>query len=143
MRAVIVDQNHILVARLKGAHSFLPGGGVEVGEGAKAALRRELQEELGVSTCQVGRFLGVIEQCYEEIPGEISVHVISHLFEVQVASLDLNTTPVSVEPHLEFYWAELKRESLVSHRVLPEPLQEILPSLIYEGKTQWISTYED
>lgn len=37
VRDVIVHQNRVLIVRLKGAHSFLPGGGVEVGEGFKSA----------------------------------------------------------------------------------------------------------
>lgn len=121
----------------------MPGGGVEVGEGAKSALRRELQEELGITSCHVGRFLGVVEQCYTEVPNEISVHVISHLFEVRVESLNSKTSPQSVEPHIEFYWAELNKGSLVTHNVLPEPIQEMLPSIICEGKTEWMSTFED
>jgi len=60
-RAVIVKDNKILIAKMKGAHSFLPGGGVELGEGSKSALQRELQEELGIESCSVSRFLGAME----------------------------------------------------------------------------------
>lgn len=45
-RAVVVSDGQILIARMKGAHSFLPGGGIEHGEGAVTALKRELREEL-------------------------------------------------------------------------------------------------
>lgn len=56
-RALIIDNNYILIARMKDAHSFLPGGGVELGESAQTALKRELEEELGVSNCEITRFL--------------------------------------------------------------------------------------
>jgi ADP-ribose pyrophosphatase YjhB (NUDIX family) len=59
-RAIIVHENKILIARLKGAHSFLPGGGIDLGEGAQNALKRELYEELGAK-CTVKRFIGVVE----------------------------------------------------------------------------------
>lgn len=142
-RAVIVHQNQILIARMKGAHSFLPGGGVEVEEGAKSALKRELKEELGLTSCQVGRFLGVIEQCYEDLPNKCRIHEITHLFEVQTESLDSNRPPTSFESHLEFYWSDLTKEHLTSYKVLPELLQEMLPSIINDKKTQWMSTIEN
>lgn len=142
-RAVVIHENKILVAKLKGAHSFLPGGGVELGEGAKAALGRELQEELAITSCQVGRFVGVIESSYEEVPHEVSVHEITHFFEVHVESLVSTEIPQSNESHLEFYWAELSEVSLTSHNVLPELLPTSLPSMVRNREPQWLSTFED
>lgn len=48
-RAVILQDNHLLLARHKGMdNTFLPGGHSFVGEGLKAALKREVREELDV-----------------------------------------------------------------------------------------------
>ncbi|WP_179123016.1 NUDIX domain-containing protein [Ferroacidibacillus organovorans] len=140
-RAVIVKEGKILIAMMKGAHSFLPGGGVELGEGAKSALQRELKEELGIESCSVGRFLGAIEVFIEEIPNEAYLHEACHLFEVHVDSLTPSSKPESRESHLEFYWMEFNEENLVSHDVLPKVIQKTLPSL-YRGKIQWISSFE-
>ena len=61
------------------------GGGIEFGETAEGALRREFEEELGVSL-QTVRLLGVLEGIfeYEGRPG----HEIVHVFHVESAELD-------------------------------------------------------
>lgn len=140
-RAVIVKDGKVLIARMKGAHSFLPGGGVELAEGAKSAILRELQEELGIESCRVVRFLGAIEVLIEEVPNEVSLHEVCHLFEVHVDSLEPSVNPKSMESHLEFYWTEFHTENLVCHDVLPKVIQKSLLPL-YEGATQWVSSFE-
>ncbi len=140
-RAVIVKDNKLLIAKMKGSHSFLPGGGVELGEGAKSALRRELQEELGIESCSVGRFLGAMEVFIEEVSNKAYLHEVCHLFEVQVDSLTPSSNPESRESHLEFYWIEFNEENLVSHNVLPTVIQKTLPSL-YQRNIQWVSSFE-
>lgn len=61
------------------------GGGIEFGETAEAAVRREFAEELAVSLDAV-RLLGVIENIfeYEGSPG----HEIAHVFAVDSAEID-------------------------------------------------------
>jgi len=59
--AVLIDRGRVLVARRKsgplaGFWEF-PGGKVEAGETPPEALRRELEEELGIAV-RVGPFLG-------------------------------------------------------------------------------------
>lgn len=62
-----------------------PGGGVEPGETAEAAVRRELAEELGATVTE-SRLLGVIENIFdnEGRPG----HEIAYLFAVSSPELD-------------------------------------------------------
>jgi 8-oxo-dGTP diphosphatase len=134
-RALIVDNNHILITRMKGAHSFLPGGGVDLGESAYDALKRELAEELGVTSCEVTRFLGVVEFGIKEK----EYHEINHLFEVRTNGLSATITPQSLEPHLEFYWIEPTLEKLKEHNVLPYLVQELIPQILREGKPMWAS----
>ena len=52
-RAIIIQNNHVaLIERrnsLRGAHYYVfPGGGIEDGETAEVAARREIEEELGL-----------------------------------------------------------------------------------------------
>ncbi len=66
---VILEQGRVLLSqRKRGAHLEgmweLPGGKVEDGEDPRAALRRELAEELGIDV-QVGEILDVTFHRYE------------------------------------------------------------------------------
>ena len=68
------------------------GGGIEFGETAEAALRREFTEELGVTLGAV-ELLDVIENIfeYEGKPG----HEIAHVFAV--ASHEIDTIPLDAQ----------------------------------------------
>ncbi|HEY4453333.1 MAG TPA: NUDIX domain-containing protein [Pseudonocardiaceae bacterium] len=85
-----VRAGHVLVIdgidRVKGEvfHRAI-GGGIEFGETAEAALRREFVEELGVALDAV-ELLDVIENIfeYEGTPG----HEIAHVFAVDSADID-------------------------------------------------------
>lgn len=63
---IFIKDNKVLLARVRGySNTFLPGGHIEFGESAKDALKREIEEELGVS-CAVGSFLGVVEHKWRD-----------------------------------------------------------------------------
>ena len=65
-RAVILNGNYVLLAHQKGMdNTFLPGGHIEIGEGAIAALKREIYEELGLNV-DVREYLGALESGWEE-----------------------------------------------------------------------------
>lgn len=136
-RAVIQDQGRILLATGLGGNVMMPGGHVELGEGAEAALRRELHEELGLTSVEVGRFLGVVELT-KEIAGVLH-HEVGHYFEVHADGLSADQAPLSQEPELSFFWTELSEDNLKKVNVLPEPLQEFIPRVMEVDKALWWS----
>ncbi|SDQ14995.1 tetratricopeptide repeat protein [Microbacterium sp. cf332] len=88
--AVVVRDGHVLAEEYVGGPGeapFLraPGGGIEFGESAEAAMRRELREELGVEATAT-RLLAVTENIFDH--GRKRGHEIAHVFAVQSAQLD-------------------------------------------------------
>jgi 8-oxo-dGTP diphosphatase len=117
-RAVVLVENHLLVAKAKNANNtFLPGGHIELGESMPKTLERELQEELGL-TIQAERYLGAVEHSY----GEPKEHEINHVFAASFEYQKL--VPLeSREEHLEFLWVSL--EDLEAHNLMPHPMIEL------------------
>jgi len=57
-KALITDtEGKVLVVKEKQDFWSLPGGGLEHGESAKDCLEREIKEEIGIDTVQVGKIL--------------------------------------------------------------------------------------
>lgn len=68
--AVLVEGGKVLLSRRKaGTHLAglweFPGGKAEPGEDPRAALRRELEEELGIAT-RIGEIVDVAFHCYAD-----------------------------------------------------------------------------
>jgi shikimate kinase len=106
-RAVCVRGSRVLLCRTSGArNTYLPGGHVEFGEPARAALQREIAEELGL-TAQAGRFLGAAEHRFEQ---KGAWHAeLNLLFATEIDGLDPDTNPVAREKHLAFLWSDLDK----------------------------------
>ncbi|MDP6693975.1 MAG: NUDIX domain-containing protein, partial [Phycisphaerales bacterium] len=127
------DGNHVLLCKQKdGDYTFLLGGHIDFGEGAKFALAREIKEEIGADVT-IGNFRGAIENSWDD-QCEISL-----VFEVE-HSLSKNETPLPASPeeeHLAFLWAH--QDDLAKHNLLPSPLIHWLQ----EGNCEsWGSTIE-
>lgn len=133
-RAVIVVEQHLLVAKAKNSsNTFLPGGHVELGESMPKTLERELNEEIGLTVC-VERYLGAVEHSY----GTPKEYEINHVFAASCEHQGL--TPLeSKESHLEFKWLLLN--NLEVHNLQPTPMIQLARAYA-EGKTEgfWAST---
>ena len=131
VRGIIRDGEHLLLCKQKdGDYTFLLGGHIDFGEGAKPALAREIKEEIGADV-SVGEFRGAIENSWDD-HCEISL-----VFEV-AHSLCKNETPLPASPeeeHLAFLWVH--QDDVHSHNLLPTPLIDWLQP---ENDTNWAST---
>lgn len=86
-----------------GAYAYLPGGHVEFGEGAKAALRREMLEECGIDVL-VGELAGVCESSF--VQAGRRRHEWNLLFHMK------HTLPEAVpsrESSIRFRWIEVEK----------------------------------
>lgn len=116
-RGVCVADGKILLCKAKGgATTYLPGGHIEFGESGRAALVREVKEELGLDA-STGDFLGVVENSFLQ-------HGKPHAEINLVYRLTLDCTPEEMfaaraqEDWIEFVWWPLA--DLASARLLPE-----------------------
>ena len=127
-RAVIIDQDHLLLCKtldLPVSFYFLPGGHVEHGESAEAAVHRELREESGFE-CTIKRFLGCLEHAFE--PGHNSIchtHEYNFVFEAESPSLKIHTIIPQLEKHIQLLWIPLSQIGEIDFRA--EPLKTLIP----------------
>lgn len=119
-RAFLLDgTGKIVLCHTKGRdYFFLPGGHIEDGESARAALLRELNEELGVNKYKAGELMGVCEHVFSAGDGR-EKHEVNMVFKVEAPE---GFRAKSVEGHIEFVSINMK--DLNSYNVLPEKLKE-------------------
>lgn len=133
VRGVIRDGDYFLLCKQRnGDYTFLLGGHIDSGEGAKVALAREIKEEIGANVT-VGDFRGAIENAWDE-HSEISL-----VFDVE-HSLTKEVTPIpasSQEEHLAFLWVH--QDELKASNLLPTPLVDWFEGSEAKG---WASTIE-
>lgn len=130
-RAIIRKDDDVLVCRLEGKKNyFFPGGGVEFKEGIEAALRRELQEELGVRTLSA-TFIGGMENLFDN-DGQ-PYHELNLVFS---ATIDDHSAESKEVGHIAFTWMPISQ--LISENVLPKQLVSAVVQWMKDGKTFWV-----
>ena len=124
-RALIINRNHILTVRRHGkSNVFLPGGHIEKGETAHAALQRELVEEIGLE-CTIGAFAGIVEHTFNSEHG--ITHEMNVVLSASHAALSAQTGVRAQEGHLDFSWLPCDQTVLHEHNLQPWVLQEWIP----------------
>lgn len=118
-RGVIVEASHVLLCQhVKKGYYYLPGGHVEVGESATAALERELMEECGQRILVCG-FLGIEDHKFKQ--GRKERHELNLVFRAMMIGKERLKRPRAVkskEKGIAFCWCPLDQISGV--RLLPE-----------------------
>lgn len=129
-RAVILLGDDIVLCQAVGKDwYYLPGGHIEYGETARAAIVREMGEELGV-TVRVGEFLGGAENQFVQDGKEH--HEINLIFSAALSDQPLQ----SKEDHIQFVRVPLKTLSGIT--ILPKPLHAALLRWIETRQPFWI-----
>lgn len=101
-RGVCISRGRVLLCRPRdGGYSYLPGGHIEFGEKGAEALRREIQEELGVEST-VGEMIGVVESAFIQ-KGKPHAEI-NLVYKVDIHFPDGAETAKSQEDWIEFVW---------------------------------------
>jgi 8-oxo-dGTP diphosphatase len=122
-RGVCVQDGRLLVCQGKrDRNTYLPGGHVDFGERAAEALRREIEEELGVAA-KVGDFLGAVEHTFVQ-RGKRHCEI-NLVFRMRIDALSPTRRPPAQEDWIAFTWIPLR--GLKRSRLEPWPLVALLP----------------
>ncbi len=131
----------LLVCRnRKHGHAFLPGGHIEHGESARAALEREMREELG-QTLRATRFLGACEAMFHEARARragVLVHEVNLVFQLELppGQAVIPADFVSRERKIVFVWIDAAG-GLAHANILPPPITKLI-----EGSMTWATSME-
>lgn len=116
-RGVCIKEGKLLICRAKGGKTaYLPGGHIEFGETGRAALCREIKEELGLEA-KVGAFMGVVENTFQQ-HGKPHAEI-NLVYELSLGDEALSA--VAQEAWIEFAWCPLK--DLASANLLPRDFE--------------------
>lgn len=112
---LIKNGNKVCLCKNRSSGKYwFPGGGVEIGEGLKEALIREIDEEAGLQAVEIGEQIGVIENFYYYGPKDEAMHAFLFFYECHSPLHELKTNEqVQDDEAMDFEWMEIgkiKRE---------------------------------
>ncbi|MGF3102865.1 NUDIX hydrolase [Rossellomorea sp. DUT-2] len=102
VKAVIIQNNKILLIHSNRGDYKFPGGGVEEGETLPGALIREVAEETGFIHCVVNEPLGIVIQRHLDVfEDDVLFEMTSHYFQCELTDRE------RIPQQLEGYESEL------------------------------------
>ena len=125
--AILVRDGRVLLARTDGQdHWYLPGGRVKLGEPAAVALRRELDEELGLAGAEVR--VRIVAENFFVAPDGVGVHELGLYAHCAADGLPDETEFVGAEgPGTVFRW--FSADELADLDARPHPVRDLLFAL--------------
>ncbi|MFI4898354.1 MAG: NUDIX hydrolase [Phycisphaerales bacterium JB059] len=144
-RGLILQGGRVLLCRnVKHGYHYLPGGHIEFGESAAAALKREIMEEAGLAS-RIGAPLLVFEQAFEQ--NGKPHHELTVVFHVEQLADPDEADPheaglpevESKEAKLAFDWVELA--ALPETDLRPIEMKAWLMSGGGDGELAWLSGF--
>lgn len=103
----ILDGRVLLCQNKKRGYYYLPGGHIDFGEPGELALKREIQEEMGLPST-TGPLLHVHECAFHD--GKVRRHEVNLVFHVEhvgAPGTPMPDPPPSAESHIAFAWLPL------------------------------------
>lgn len=93
-RAIIINHKNqvLLVKHTYQPHWYIPGGGVKKGESIKAAIIRELKEEVGLTTLEEPMLFGIYHHLYLKVNDYPVVYVIKKFTQIETFSNEIEDT---------------------------------------------------
>ena len=104
----------------------IPGGRLQEGDSIKETLRREIEEETGITSCDVGLHLGIFMSNIEIPTDHGTLGLLLSIYEVQTDAEDIQIS----DEHLEYRWVD-KEELLqkLAHKYPAEGLTILATNL--------------
>jgi ADP-ribose pyrophosphatase YjhB (NUDIX family) len=133
---ILTPQDEVLLMRIRSPEGVVlwiaPGGGIEAGEAAEEALRRELHEEVGLVACDVGPVLWRRRSTFNwgawRVTQSEDYHVI-HAPKFEPVMSD----PLEAEITEAFRWWPVSALGEAKERVVPTSLASILERYLAGG----------